>query len=289
MEYEVEGKNNERIAVKADEERTAKKSSSSSQFQLLNIAKSFVLDGALLSSEHQMPIEDRCRKRERLSILRQQQNLEVIVKRAMQYCSDSNGVDKPDHDWFSSFTELAEKVSNKTMQDLWAKILAGEISKPGSFSRKTLSTFRSLSINDAKLLAKASSLACKDGTNKNIRIISGSYQTPGLFNFFSKAREQQVNLSHFGLSYTDILTLIDNHLIFSQEAESREYQRSESIHFIYNGLALDLVANKDRSILRFYKFTPIGAELVNLISDKPDQEFFSHLKQQLQFHFDNKQ
>ena len=41
-----------------------------------------------------------------------------------------NFTDKADPDWFNTFTQLAEDVSNKTMQDLWAKILAGEISQP---------------------------------------------------------------------------------------------------------------------------------------------------------------
>ena len=158
----------------------------STQMQLLNLARQFVIDGALLPKEKQLTLEDRSRKRERITYLRKQQNLESIIQRAVQYCSDDEVGERADQDWFNNYTYLAEDVSNKTMQDLWAKILAGEISSPGSFSLKSLQAFKTMSINEAKLLAKACSLAIKDQSKRNIRIISGASQTPGLFNFFNK-------------------------------------------------------------------------------------------------------
>jgi len=51
-------------------------------------------------------------------------------------------------DWLNYFSSHAEKVSTEDMQDLWAKILAGEIRKPGQFS---LSTMRVLSETDSEL------------------------------------------------------------------------------------------------------------------------------------------
>jgi uncharacterized repeat protein (TIGR03899 family) len=172
------------------------------------------------------------------------------------------------------------------MQDLWAKILAGELARPGSFSLKTLKVFRDMSIVDAKLLAKACSLTVKDQSKKNIRIISGTYQKPGLFNFLNKNRECYVNLSQFGLNYADILSLADNHILYQQESESSIMNTEESINFNYNGTPLKLTSKKPNIALQFYKFTPIGAELANLISDKPNDEFFDLLKQKLSCYFE---
>ena len=70
-----------------------------------------------------------------------------------------------------------------------------------------------------------------------------------------------------------------------QENESNLLGKGENLHFIYNGLNLDLSAKKSNCILRFYKFTPIGVELAHLIGDDPDATYFTYLKQQLSHHF----
>jgi uncharacterized repeat protein (TIGR03899 family) len=257
----------------------------SSQMQLLGLAKKFVLDGGLVSAEKQVPIEDRTHKRARIGALRKQQNLELIIQKSLSYCSSSEVTDKADPDWFNTFTQLAEDVSNKTMQDLWAKILAGEISQPGSFSTKTLKVFREMSITDAKLLAKACSLAVSDKSKRNIRIISGAYQMPSLFNFFNKLREQSIPLSQFSLNYADLLVLADNHLVFVQETESSPMDKSEAFHFTFNGSPLTLSAKKVNCVLQFYKFTPIGSELARLINDSGDSDYLQHLKSGLSENF----
>ena len=253
----------------------------STQMQLMGLAKQFVIDGALLPLEKQPPIEERSRKRERIAHLRKQQNLENIIQRAIKYCSDNEVADRADQDWFNNFINLAEDISNKTMQDLWAKILAGEISSPGSFSLKSLQAFKTMSINEAKLLAKACAIAIKDPSKKSMRIISGASQTPGLFNFFSKNREHRINLSSFGLSYAELLTLADNHLIFIQETETPPIPSGEQLSFIFNGINLSLKANKNNSLLSFYKFTPIGTELAQLITDNPEKKYLQLLKQEI--------
>lgn len=43
-----------------------------------------------------------------------------------------------DEDWLNSFEKFAEDASSDRMRDLWSRVLAGEIIKPGSFGRKTL-------------------------------------------------------------------------------------------------------------------------------------------------------
>lgn len=267
---------------------TVKKTSTDSlaQDQFLKITQQFGLEAALIPIEKQMPIEDRSIKRERLATLRKQKNIETIMEKTFAFCAN-NSIDKrTDLDWFNRYITLAEDVSNKTMQDLWAKILAGELARPGSFSLKALKVFKDMSIVDAKLFAKACSLAVKDQSKKNIRIVSGSYQQPGLFNFLNKDRQRHINLSHFGLNYADILSLADNHLLYKQESESSIMTSGDTINLNYNGSPLKLSAKKANIAIQFYKFTAIGTELAQLISDKPNDEFFTLLKKQLSHHFE---
>ena len=219
--------------------------------QFFKITQLFGLEAPLLPVEKQMPLEDRSNKRKRLANLRKQENIEEIMVKTFTFCA-SKPIDKrPDLDWFNRYISLAENVSNTTMQDLWAKILAGELARPGLYSLKALKVFRDMSIVDAKLLAKACSLAVKDSSKKNIRIISGSYQQPGLLNFFNQERQQYINLSHFGLNYADILSLADNKLIFKQESESSMMKSGEILNFYYNGTPLKLTSKK---IILHYSF-----------------------------------
>lgn len=254
----------------------------SSQMQLLTLAKQFALDGGLLPVDKQMPLADRCEKRSRSSYFRKQQNLESIIQKSLSYCSGDEVSNRADQDWFYSFTELAENISNKTMQDLWAKILAGEISSPGSFSLKSLQAFKTMSLHDAKLLAKACKVAVQDQHKVGLRIISSASQTPGLLNIFSGPKQQQVHLANFGLNYTELMTLADNHLIFIQETETLPLNKGESLQFIYGGQALNLTPDANGSVLSFYKFTPIGNELAQLISDMTDDKYLPTLKHSLE-------
>lgn len=268
---------------KANAQKTS--SNRSSQQQLMSLAKSFSLDGALLPEDKQQPISERAIRRERIVLIKQQQNLEKIISKAIDFCDDENAVNKTDQDWFNSFIPLAENISNQTMQGLWAKILAGEISKPGSFSLKALNVFKKMSVFDAKLFAKACAIACHDTKKLNYRIISGCTQQPSIFNIFNKQRQQVINLNAFGISYGDILSLAENHLIFKQETETSMFEKNGNLTMDFNGISLTLTAIKNNTLFSFYKFTPVGVELARLIPNAPEMDYLQSLKTQFNHHF----
>ncbi|WP_246143497.1 TIGR03899 family protein [Colwellia echini] len=258
---------------------------SSTSPQFFKLAKKLGIDGALFAENKKALLEDRTLKRARLTELHKQKNIETIILKALPYCSNFEIGPNIDLDWFNRYIALSEEVSNPTMQDLWAKILAGELTKSGSFSYKALKIFRDMGIHDAKLLAKACSLAVKDPNHKNIRLITGAYQKPGLLNFLAKQRLQFCNLSQYGLNHADLLALSENHLIYIQESESSLINKGETLQFMYNGSSMRLTAIKADVSLQFYKFTPLGSELAQLIGDKGNDDFFEHLKNKLSYYF----
>ena len=253
--------------------------------QFFKLAKKLAVDGRLLSENIQMPIEDRTSKRLRLSQLRKQKNIENIIQKTSLYCADFEIEHRLDFDWLARFISLSEEISNASMQNLWAKILAGELTEPGSFSFKALKVFRDMSIYDAKLLATACSLSLKDPNKNNIRLVTGTYQKPGLLNLFTQHRHKYCNLSHYGLDHADLLTLSENHLIYIQESESNLLNKGDVLSFDYNGKNLKLTAKKHNVCLQFFRFTPIGVELANLIDDNCHDDFNSHLQQVLSRYF----
>lgn len=55
-------------------------------------------------------------------------------------------------DWFVRFFEDAGNIGDEQMQELWAKVLAGEIDHPGTFSLRALDVLRNLSREEAEVL-----------------------------------------------------------------------------------------------------------------------------------------
>jgi hypothetical protein len=58
--------------------------------------------------------------------------------------------DPVDEDWIARFFETIKDVSSEEMQQLWSKILAGEVVRPGSFSMRCLETVRNLGKQEAE-------------------------------------------------------------------------------------------------------------------------------------------
>lgn len=83
--------------------------------------------------------------------LRRQDNIERITKKALDALPNSVSKDPVDEDWISRFFEHCQDVGNEEMQSLWAKLLAGEVAKPGTFSLRTLRIIRDLARDDALL------------------------------------------------------------------------------------------------------------------------------------------
>lgn len=57
---------------------------------------------------------------------------------------------EPDADWASRFFDYAKDVSSEEMQDVWGRILAGEVETPGRTSLRTLSILRDMPQRNAK-------------------------------------------------------------------------------------------------------------------------------------------
>jgi len=258
----------------------------SNQRQLLSLAHQFGIDGAISAAEQSIPIFERASRREQQLKVRQQKNLENILHKAVAYSSNEKVTDKIDVDWFFQFTELASSVSNSIMQSLWAKILAGEVEKPGAFSLKALHIFKQLSMHDAKLFAKACSLSAKNTQSSTRRIITGCYQPPALKNFFNNTK-QLIKLGDFGLNYTNILTLANNNLLFKQEAEL-SVLRAENLVLDYQNQPLTFSFKKANGVLTFIKFTAIGNELAQLIEPNPQPAYHAILLQTCNHLFDVK-
>lgn len=81
---------------------------------------------------------------------REYANSKKIYEQAKSHFNSHTQEDKIDNDWLHFFFDKAEKVSNESMQIIWAKLLAGEFNKQGSISRKLIHIISIMDVHSAK-------------------------------------------------------------------------------------------------------------------------------------------
>ena len=241
------------------------KSAASSRDQLLRGFRSLGVDYRQIGMKSDTPLDTRIEKRRLQKLRRQQNNLEHILKLALDYAPARSGHDDLDLDWLENFTTQAQDISNPAMQQLWSRILAAESAKPGSFSLRTLATLRQLTTREADVLRRAQGLTGLDQHHLSYKIITGYYRRPSLFTWLTLDKPTQLNIAKVGISYPDLLTLSDLGVLYPSAIESAEMAKGQTIELQYSGRKLQLVAQRSALVLTYYKFTAQGEELLRLL------------------------
>ncbi|MDC8832323.1 TIGR03899 family protein [Alteromonas gilva] len=212
-------------------------------------------------------------------------NLQRIMAIALSVSPGEQQQERIDPDWFHSFIMMAENIYSPTMQELWGKIFAVEVQRPGSFSLRSLETLTKLTQRDAKLFSKACLVACRRNHDPAPIIITGYHQQSGLLRALFTAPSAQTKLSHFGLSYSDILALGSMKLLYATEIETGLLNKNTpfTLKFAQHSVTVQPKANK--LLMSYYKFTAVGSELSRLLPKPESEGFTQHLEQVFAPHF----
>ena len=180
----------------------------------------------------------------------------------------NNSIDKQySFDWFIRYYEASGNISDKEMQILWAKILAGEIEKPSSYSLRTLDVLRNMSKEEAERFVKI--------CNSAIKIESAQYAIPADHDYISKN----------DINYSDILMLEEIGLINSGSnvrINNDLEGNTEYILYVYGSLIVRAIASEKRELsLRVFIFTNVGNELATLIDRESNEENLLNLCKKL--------
>lgn len=85
---------------------------------------------------------------------RKQENIEQITAQAAAALPENANVQNLDEDWVAHFFKQCDTVSDKEMQSLWARLLSGEATAPGAFSKRTVDFVSSIDKKDAAIFTK---------------------------------------------------------------------------------------------------------------------------------------
>lgn len=158
------------------------------------------------SNNEDLGLAGRIRSRIMAREIEAQNNLESIAEHAISELPDFVSDEPVSNDWRRKFFIEAEHICDEEMQKLWGKVLAGEVSAPGSYGLRTLDALRGLSKREAELFNVACSLTFSDGW------------------IFRPSDDVNDALKPYGLDFVSILNLRDVGLISSGDNIVRQFR-----------------------------------------------------------------
>lgn len=214
---------------------------------------------AVKREEIESAIELRAYERHRLTENERQKNLEDILSIAFEKLPEKGSDEPVDIDWFTRFRITAQDVSNAEMKDLWAKILAGEVAQPNSYSLRTLEVVKNLSKEDAEIFRKVSQSAIVHEGNTFIL----GYEKFG-----------EVIKKEFNFGYSELIGLREAGLLMPAPLVL-EYDFTSSKVSYYFGNKIVETQGRTANKQNFYvePYTATGSELLPLIEITPNKNY----------------
>ena len=205
-------------------------------------------------------------------------NLQAVLNIALNVTINEQTNDNLDPDWFFAFSTMAEEIHSPPMQELWGKIFAVEVARPGSFSLRTLQLLKTLTHRDAQVFNKAVNVASRRNNDAVPRILVGYHKRKGLLSLLRRPVPEQINLANVGLSYPDLLSLQEMKLIYTSEIESAEYNEGQQVTWRCVNENISLTSKTSGVALVYYKFTSVGSELYKLVTKSPNEAYLTSIK-----------
>lgn len=205
---------------------------------------------------HAIEIADRNAKAE---AIRQEVSIAkavIYAEEELQKDSSEPPQDRPQDDWLLRWRESAAGVSSDELQQIWGKVLAGEVKSPGRFSLRTLEFLRNLSQSEAQAIERISPF-----------VISGVLY-----------RGNDAMLEAEGVSFSDLLAMQELGVLAGVDGFGLEiswksdnttsFQKALTCH---GTLILATAPDVNKLIkLKVCKVTAIGAQVLSLGSFSPN-------------------
>ncbi|OMQ44917.1 DUF2806 domain-containing protein [Ensifer sp. 1H6] len=222
-----------------------------------SIVAKAVAEAAARSASSNPEIVERAVDRFVGDLTRKQRNREDVARRTVEYLRIDPpplDCDGPTDDWMNSFERYAEDASSDEFRDLWAKILAGEIRRRGSYSPRTMQVVSSLDDGMAKLIEKALKYAVN--TSLPVAAIENALEF-----------EESFALQDFGLF---AIHGPGTDFFFNVQEDGYAYVFSDQ--FVYR---VKLSKENERSAFNTYVLTRVGKEIAATLQVKVDPRAIS--------------
>ena len=199
-------------------------------------------------------LSERAAQRLVASEVNKQKNMEDVILRADEMLQKEPKVEstseESDQGWVEDCLDGAGKAYNDELKDYWAKLLAGEIKKPGFYSKRTVAFMKSLSQKDAERIRNM----CQ-------------------YVMYSEKNDASIlQYDEEMYSFDEIRFLMELRLLDSQSFIVKKYKfdKGEGHMGFYHGDAGFIIkVKKPNYDLPVYTFTELGLEVLSIIDDMP--------------------
>ncbi len=230
------------------------------EIEIIERAKSkAIAEGKEIDADTYDRIQERLLHKE----TKRQNNIDNVSQIAVEQLVQEQIVseDPVDEDWTLRFFNIVEDVSDGEMQQLWGRILAGEVKQPKSYSLRTLELLRNLSKREAEVFSRASNF------------VISSHSSPFLF----RGKNDEV-LDKHNLTFEDKLLLTETGILQADNTITRHLKQAPTEWTIYfeSGRYIIKVlkkANTPENGIEILRFTKIGEELLKLLAPDPLEDY----------------
>ncbi len=228
----------------------------------------------MLTRNSDSTFEQRATFRQLADQAARQRNLEAIMVMASRHCEETAAGGEMDSDWLTRFLQLAEDISMVPMQQLWGRIFAIEIATPGRFSIRALSTLKEMTQREAQLFQRICSLSCHYVGSDEQRLLLGLHKGASLL---SRARVTRLGLGKYRIPYNALLQLFELGLLHRGELKSGPLP-ADGVELEFGDQRWRLQRKQANITLLYYRLTPVGNELAQLLQEPPLEEYLQDLK-----------
>jgi uncharacterized repeat protein (TIGR03899 family) len=218
-----------------------------------------------------MSIAERAAQWDQIQSVKKQRNRESVIEQAVEELKavpdDAVKSDaKVDPDWTTQFIDITEDVSDTNMQQLWAKLLAGEVKSPGSFSKRTLEIVKTFTKHEAEVFTRICSVVWHmRHTSKKwaltdqswVHAVFNEQHNPLTFNYTDCLLMAEYGLIEISATYSTIwmpesgflMQYFDEFFHFQKVKESKKMVQvnSGTFHLSEAGRQLAAIANPQKN------------------------------------------
>lgn len=115
--------------------------------------------------------------------IKKQENIENIAEKCFESLEENAKPENIEDDWISNFFDKCKLISDNEMQNLWAKVLAGEANSPGKYSKRTIEFMSTMDKYDAELFNKLTTFCWNFGEPQPIILSFKDKETSDILNY----------------------------------------------------------------------------------------------------------
>lgn len=203
---------------------------------------------------------------------RQYSNFGQTLLKASPLITSAENKIKDDNDFFWGLVEHSKEISNEEMQELIAKIIAGEYNAPESYSMSTLQIIKMLDKNSLELFEKICCLLIADG------------QLP--YSLFTGKHNLENFMKGNKIDFSQLQYLQSLGLFFPNEM-SRKIDNPEGKDYGFTYFDKNLVyilqnpGKENITVIKvpnFYGLSPVGVQILQHLSPSYIEDYYTWLK-----------